>query len=172
MNIIKGKTVHRAASKSTPTFRIVQIHCQQGTYADVDGEGTQIRDVSEGRIRPRNHKIGEIFSLSPPRLSFFSLPDSRPAFLKKTTEEEGMFLVSISFLFFIELFLSPIFYFISFHFSFSFFRFFVFHILLRFFVFRSFSFFVSLFRFSIFVFCFFVFHFLFFIFRFIFRFSI
>ena len=26
--------------KNTITITIVQIHCQQGTYADVDGEGT------------------------------------------------------------------------------------------------------------------------------------
>ena len=39
------------ASKSTPTFRIVQIHCHQGTYADVDGEGTHPMPCDRPRQR-------------------------------------------------------------------------------------------------------------------------
>ena len=125
------------------------------------------------------HKIGDEFFLSLPHDSLFSLsPTLDLHFWRiRTTEEEGMFLVSISFFFFIFRALSLshfLFHFVPFFiFVFPIFRFsytftiFCFPISLF-----SFSFFVSLFRFSIFVFCFFVFHFSFFIFRFIFCFSI
>ena len=57
------------ASKSTPTFRIVQIDCQQGIYADVDGEGTHLMPRENGGKKKKN-KIGDEF-IAESSLSYF-----------------------------------------------------------------------------------------------------
>ena len=68
------------ASKSTPTFWNVQIHCQQGTHADVDGEGSHPMPRDRPRQRGNGEKEEEsatIFFSLPTTLFFFLSPRIR-----------------------------------------------------------------------------------------------